>query len=94
MTEDEMVEAAPRISAMMQTPGWQDYVKLVQQKIELTKDIAMEDEANKLEFHKGSIKGMIAAVLSAEDLMNEVRRTTGEKRDARKRALRHGVQFD
>ncbi len=91
ITPDEMVEMAPRVKAMMQTPGWQDYVRVITEKIMLTQEAAIADEPDKLLYHRGSIDGLRAAIMSANDVLEEARVTTGEKWEARKRARESGL---
>ena len=87
ISDDDTVEMAPRILAMMQTPGWQDYVKVISDKIATTMDTAIADEPGQLLYHRGSIDGLRAAVMSADDVMNLSRYVTGEKKEARRRSL-------
>ena len=93
LTEDDMVEMAPRVKAMMQTPGWKDYVTVITEKVALTQEAAIADEPEKLLYHRGSIDGLKAAVLSANDVLNQARQTTGEKAAAEKNARRERVRM-
>lgn len=96
LTEEQMAEMAPRISAMMQTPGWKDYVSVIAQKIALTQAIAIDDDPGMLLEHRGEINGLRAAVASAEDVISTARAVTGEKREARRRSIAagQGSSFD
>ena len=93
LTEDDMVEMAPRIKAMMQTPGWKDYVTVITEKVALTQEAAIADEPEKLLYHRGSIDGLKAAVLSANDVLNQARQTTGEKTEIEKAARRERIRM-
>ena len=93
LSDEQIVEMAPRILAMMQTPGWQDYVRVISDKVATTMDAAIADEPSQLLYHRGSIDGLKAAVMSADDVMNLARYVTGEKKEARRRALAEGVNF-
>ena len=86
LTPDDLVEMAPRVKAMMQTPGWKDYVNVISEKIALTQEAAIADDPEKLLYHRGSIDGLKAAVLSANDVLNEARQTTGEMSEIAKAA--------
>lgn len=86
--EEMIVEMAPRILAMVQTPGWQDFCAVIQDKVETTMETALADEPGKLLYHRGSIDGLRAAVATAQDVMNITREVTGEKREARRNAQR------
>lgn len=85
VTDEQMIEMAPRIKAMMQTPGWQDYITVIAQKIYLTQEAAIADDPSQLLYHRGSIDGLRAAILSGNDILAEVRNLTGEKREVRRR---------
>lgn len=87
-SEDEMAEMAPDVLKMMETRGWRFYVQVIGEKIQMVKEQAIDDDPGQLLFHRGSIKGMIAAVQTANDIMNTARQTTGEKDEARFRSAR------
>lgn len=91
LTDEQAIEMAPRILAMMQTPGWKDYVAVISDKIAMTMDIAIDDEPSQLLLHRGEIAGLKAAVMSADDVMNIARNATGEKREARRKAIASGA---
>jgi len=91
LTDEQAVEMAPRISAMMQTPGWRDYLAVVSDKIALVMDQAIADDPSRLLYHRGSIDGLKAAALSADDVMDLARYVTGEKKDARRRSIASGA---
>ena len=84
-TDDQAVEIAPRILAMMQTPGWTDFCEVIKTKIQLTQEAAIADDPEKLLYHRGSIDGLRAAVLSAQDVLTTAQNITGELKEAKRR---------
>ena len=94
LSDEQIVEMAPRILAMMQTPGWQDYVRVISDKVATTMDQAIADEPSQLLYHRGSIDGLKAAVMSADDVMNLTRYVTGEKKEARRRSMLERAHFN
>jgi hypothetical protein len=91
LSDEQIVEMAPRILAMVQTPGWQDFIRVVSDKISTTMDQAIADEPTQLLYHRGSIDGLKAAVMSADDVLSLARHVTGEKKEARRVSLATGV---
>lgn len=87
ISDEQMVEMAPRISAMMQTPGWKDYVSVIADKIAITTQLGFGGNPEDLRYHQGSVDGLTAAVASATDVLNQARTTTGEKAEARRRSI-------
>ncbi len=90
LTDEQMAEMAPAISAMMQTPGWKAYVAVISAKIAITTQLALMDDPSMLLEHRGEVNGLRAAVASAEDIISTARAVTGEKREARKRSIAAG----
>lgn len=91
LADEQLLEMAPRISAMMQTPGWKDYVAVISEKIGTTIEVGFSGPPEDLRYHQGSVDGLKAAVLSGDDVLTAVRTLTGEKREARQRAIRSGA---
>lgn len=87
LTDEQMMEMAPRISAMMQTPGWQDYRRVIADKIDLTISLGFSGPPEDLRYQQGAVDGLSAAVLTGDDVLAEVRNLTGEKREARRNRL-------
>ena len=92
MIEDhDLMDMAPRIKAMMQTPGWQDYLRIIMDKIATTVDVGFNGDPKDLPYHQGSVDGLKAAVLSGDDVLASVRVLTGEKKEARRLSRASGV---
>jgi hypothetical protein len=92
LSDEQMAEMAPRVLATLQTPGWQDYVKVVEAKIQASVEAGFSGTPEDLRYHQGAVDGLRAAVLSGEDVLNITRQLTGEKREARLRSRAAGVQ--
>ena len=89
--DEQIVDMAPRIKAMMQTPGWHDYVRVIMDKIATTVDNGFAGAPEDLRYHQGCVDGLKAAVLSGDDVLNLTRQVTGEKREARRMAIASGT---
>lgn len=85
----QFAEQASNIKAMMQSPGWQFYCQVIMDKIAMTMETALEDAPEQLPFHKGSIYGMKAAILTAKDCLNMAAEFHSEdsKRDRQSRLI-------
>lgn len=79
------------VLAMMQTPGWKFFCEMVFDKVAMTMELAIGDEPGNLLYHRGSIDGMKAAVLTANDIVNIMRDTSGERREVRKHMADAGL---
>jgi hypothetical protein len=93
LSEEQIVEMAPRIKYMMQTPGWQDYLKVISDKLATTVEIGFSGTPEDLRYHQGCADGLRAAVLSGDDVLAWTREVTGEKREARRNAIASGAQL-
>lgn len=91
LTDEDLIIMAPRISAMMQTPGWKDYVDVISDKIQTTIEVGFGGDPADLPRRQGEVAGLTAAVISGDDVLTTVRTLTGEKREARQRAIRAGA---
>lgn len=87
LTDEQLMEMAPEIDKMINTVGWQHYMQIVAEKIEMEKDFAINDEPGMLLFHRGAIIGLQAAIQMASDTVAQARFTSGEKQEARRRVL-------
>lgn len=79
------------VLAMMQTPGWKFFCEMVFDKIGMTMEQAIGDEPGNLLYHRGSIDGMKAAVLTASDIINIMRDSSGERKETRKHMADAGL---
>ena len=91
LTDEQIIEMAPRILATLQTPGWQDYLRIIQDKIEITVDNGFNGEPKDLTYYQGNVDGLKAAAISGDDALNLTRQLTGEKREARRRSAASGA---
>lgn len=91
LTDEQIVEMAPRIKHMMGTPGWKDYLAVVSDKLATTVEIGFSGPPEDLRYHQGCADGLKAAVLSGDDVLNWTRQVTGEKREARRNAIASGA---
>lgn len=88
LSNEQLVEMAPRILAMIQTPGWKDFVAVIADSIAVTQEEAIMDAPENLLYHRGSIAGLKAAVQRPNELLTAVREITGEKSELRLAAAR------
>lgn len=89
--QEELAAMAPEILAMMQTPGWTLYARVVADKIATTQEVAIADDPARLLYHRGSIDGLRAAVLTGNDILNVAKDVTGERKEARRRMADAGL---
>ena len=82
---EEIAHHGSDVLAMMQTPGWAFYCKVIMDKIAMTHEAALADEPGQLLYHRGSVDGLRAAVTTAQDIMNITRDVSGERKEARSR---------
>lgn len=81
---EEIAHHGSDVLAMMQTPGWQFYTKVIADKIAMTLESALADEPAQLLYHRGSVDGMKAAVMTAQDIINITKDVSGERKEARR----------
>lgn len=88
---EEIAHHGSEVLAMMQTPGWAFYCKVIMDKIAMTHEAALADEPGQLLYHRGSVDGLRAAVTTAQDIMNITRDVSGERRETRRQMADAGL---
>lgn len=82
--QETIAHHASDVLAMMQTPGWKFYCQVIMDKIAMTHETALADEPSQLLYHRGSVDGLRAAVVTAQDIINIGKDVSGERREARR----------
>lgn len=94
--KDNLLDIAQRMTAMAQTPGYQDYLQWLSERVEVEKGAAVDDTPDQLLYHRGIIHGLIIAANVVNDTVSEAKAYSGELKEAkvRKRAIDGTSSFD